>query len=60
MFDETNRHEVWNERSAPRVVLFLQVRRPMRPVGRMVASLLLHAIRHTSFVQDIRRNIGAG
>jgi beta-hydroxylase len=59
VFDETHRHEVWNERAAPRVVLFLQVRRPMRLPGRLAATLLLKAIRRTSFVQDIRRNLDA-
>lgn len=60
VFDETNRHQVWNERHAPRVVLFLQVRRPMRLPGRIAATLLIKAIRRTSFVQDIRRNLRAG
>lgn len=59
VFDETHRHEVWNERSQPRVVLFLQVRRPMRPAGRLVAKLLIKAIRRTTFVQDIKRNLNA-
>ena len=59
MFDETNRHQVWNERAEPRVVLFLQVKRPMRPIGRLAADLLIRVIRRTSFVQDIRRNLAA-
>jgi beta-hydroxylase len=59
VFDETNRHQVWNERAEPRVVLFLQVRRPMRLVGRVAADLLIRAIRRTTFVQDIKRNLGA-
>lgn len=59
IFDETNRHQVWNERAEPRVVLFLQVRRPMRFWGRLAATLLIQVIRRTSFVQDIKRNIGA-
>lgn len=59
VFDETNRHQVWNERQDPRVVLFLQVRRPMRLPGRLAATLLIKAIRRTTFVQDIRRNLGA-
>ena len=59
VFDETNRHEVWNERRGPRVVLFLQVRRPMKLLGRMAASALIGAIRRTSFVQDIKRHLGA-
>jgi beta-hydroxylase len=58
VFDETNRHQVWNERSTPRVVLFLQVKRPMRWPGRVAAGALIGIIRRTSFVQDIRRNLG--
>jgi beta-hydroxylase len=59
VFDETRLHQVWNERQSPRVVLFLQVRRPMRLLGRLAASALIQAIRRTSFVQDIKRNLGA-
>ena len=59
VFDETNEHEVWNESDEARVVLFLQVRRPMNRAGRLVASLLFHAIRHSPFVQDVKREIGA-
>lgn len=60
VFDETNRHQVWNERSEPRVVLFLQVRRPMRRAGRAAADLMIRIIRRTSFVQDIKRHLSAG
>jgi beta-hydroxylase len=59
VFDETHRHEVWNERAEPRVVLFLQVKRPMRWLGRLAADVLIRLIRRTSFVQDIKRNVGA-
>ena len=59
VFDETNPHEVWNETQEPRVVLFLQVRRPMRWPGRMAARLLYSIIRHTGFVQDVRKAIAA-
>jgi beta-hydroxylase len=59
VFDETHRHQVWNERPSPRVVLFLQVRRPMRLAGRLAATALIQTIRRTSFVQDIKRNLGA-
>jgi beta-hydroxylase len=59
VFDETNRHQVWNERAEPRVVLFLQVRRPMRFAGRAAADTLVRIIRRTSFVQDIKRHLSA-
>lgn len=59
VFDETYPHEVWNETGQPRIVLMLQVRRPMRWPGRAVARMLYEAVRRTSFVQDVRHAIGA-
>jgi beta-hydroxylase len=59
VFDETNRHEVWNLTGEPRVVLFLQVRRPMRLPGRLASKLIYHGVRVSSFAQDARRAIGA-
>lgn len=59
VFDETCQHEVWNERNGPRVVLFLQVHRPMRLAGRLAGKLIFHGVRASSFVQDARRAIGA-
>ena len=59
VFDETNRHRVWNETDSARVVLFLQVRRPMAWPGRIAARVLFHLIRHSSFVQDVRRSLSA-
>lgn len=59
VFDETNRHRVWNETDRSRVVLFLQVRRPMRWPGRLAGKVLYQLIRHSSFVQDVRRSLSA-
>ncbi len=59
VFDETHPHEVWNETGEPRVVLMLQVRRPMKRAGRLAASTLYHGIKRTSFVQDVRHALGA-
>lgn len=59
VFDDTNRHQVWNESADPRVVLFLQVQRPMRLPGRIAARALIAIIRRTSFVQDIKVQVGA-
>lgn len=59
VFDETYPHEVWNMSDQPRVVLMLQVKREMRFAGRAITNLLYHAIRHSSFVSDVRKAIGA-
>ncbi|WP_170304654.1 aspartyl/asparaginyl beta-hydroxylase domain-containing protein [Croceicoccus estronivorus] len=59
VFDETYPHEVWNDTDQLRVVLFLQVRRPMRPAGRLASQLIYQGVRMSSFVQDARRAIGA-
>lgn len=59
LFDETNPHEVWNETGEVRVVLFLQVMRPMRWPGRFAARIIHGIIRRSRFVQDVRREIGS-
>lgn len=58
VFDETFEHEVWNDTGQPRVVLMLQVRRPMRWRGRLAARSIFAIIRRTSFVQDVRQALG--
>jgi beta-hydroxylase len=58
VFDETNPHEVWNESDRPRVVLFLQLRRPMRLLGRLAARAIFTAVRRSRFVQDAKAAIG--
>ncbi len=55
VFDETNPHEVWNHTDEARVVLFLQVRRPMSTLGRIAGRIIYELIRHSSFVQDARK-----
>ncbi|MEP3052371.1 MAG: aspartyl/asparaginyl beta-hydroxylase domain-containing protein [Erythrobacter sp.] len=59
IFDETNPHEVWNNTDEIRVVLFLQIRRPMTRLGNIAARAIYEAIRRTSFVRDTRKAIGA-
>jgi beta-hydroxylase len=52
VFDDTVRHEVWNDADADRVVLLFDFRRPMRPLGRFVGAAFLRAIRLTAYVRD--------
>ena len=59
MFDDTYRHEVWHEGDTPRIVLLIQVRRPLRAPGKQIASLFLAGIRRSPFVQEGRRNMAA-
>lgn len=57
MFDDTYDHEVWNDTGATRVVLLIQVRRPLRQPGKWVADAFLGIIRRSAFVQEARANV---
>jgi beta-hydroxylase len=50
-------HEVWNETDEDRYILLIQIKRPCRGVANMIQNLFLFGVRHSRFVQDIRRNI---
>lgn len=57
VFDDTFRHEVWNETDGTRVVLLLQFERPLRYPGRWFAELFLGFVRRSAFVQEARVNV---
>ncbi|WP_254620987.1 aspartyl/asparaginyl beta-hydroxylase domain-containing protein [Sphingomonas sp. CL5.1] len=57
VFDDTYRHEVWNETGGTRVVLLIQVERPLRNPGKWVADTFLRIVRRSAFVQEARENI---
>ena len=57
VFDDTYRHEVWHDGDTPRIVLLIQVKRPLRAPGRQIADLFLAGMRRSAFVQEGRRNI---
>lgn len=59
VFDDTYDHEVMNDTEERRVVLLVDVDRPMRPLGRMVHGLFMAGIRASAYVQDARRNLEA-
>ncbi|MDV7211653.1 aspartyl/asparaginyl beta-hydroxylase domain-containing protein [Azotobacter beijerinckii] len=56
VFDDTYPHQVWNETDERRVVLFLDVQRPLAWPGRIFNKLVLQLIRWSPFIQDARRN----
>ena len=57
VFDDTYPHEVWNETNEDRVILLLQVERPLRGWGLILARIFMTAIRWSPFVQDARRKL---
>ncbi|HMJ93339.1 MAG TPA: aspartyl/asparaginyl beta-hydroxylase domain-containing protein [Allosphingosinicella sp.] len=59
VFDDTYRHEVVHEGDSPRIVLLVQVKRPLRAPGRQIADLFLAGIRRSPFVQEARGNMAA-
>jgi aspartyl/asparaginyl beta-hydroxylase (cupin superfamily) len=57
IFDDSTFHEVHNRTDQRRVILLIQVKRPMRLLGRLANNLALWGIRRSPFVQDARRNL---
>lgn len=57
VFDDTFDHEVWNDTANTRVVLLIQVERPLRQPGKWIANLFLSVVRRSAFVQEARTNI---
>ena len=57
VFDDTFRHEVFNNTEEERVVLFLDVDRPMRWVGRTLHRGFVALIRRTAYYKDPMRNL---
>jgi beta-hydroxylase len=57
VFDDTNNHEVWNNSDQERIVLLVDVDRPMRLIGRIISRLLIFGIRRTGYVKDARKNL---
>lgn len=56
LFDDTFPHEAWNDTEGVRVVLFMDIVRPLRPPASWLNRAVLAAVRHTPYVQDARRN----
>ncbi len=57
VFDDTYDHEVWNNTEQERVVLFLDIERPLRLPGRLLGKLLLRGVQWTAYVKDARKNL---
>ena len=57
VFDDSQFHEVHNRTDQRRVILLIQVKRPMRLLGKLANDLAIWGIRRSPFVQDARRNL---
>jgi beta-hydroxylase len=55
IFDDTFEHEVWNDTDEERVVLFLDVVRPLRFPVNIVNAIVLKAIAVSPFIADAKR-----
>ncbi|HKK44816.1 MAG TPA: aspartyl/asparaginyl beta-hydroxylase domain-containing protein [Balneolaceae bacterium] len=56
LFDDTYRHEVWNKTSGVRVVLLIDVLRPLRFPVNVLNKTLISLIKRSDYVQDARKN----
>jgi ornithine lipid ester-linked acyl 2-hydroxylase len=55
LFDDTYEHEVWNDSEDVRVVLFIDVRRPLRFPASVLNHILIRAMRHSPVVRRARK-----
>src|ERR1700693_6075565 len=56
VFDDTFNHEVWNDTDETRVVLFVDVRRPLPCRESLINRAIVRAIGFSPFVLDAKRN----
>ncbi len=56
LFDDSSRHEVWNDTSEERVVLIFDFQRPMGVLGRAASHVLQTVLRLSPYARDARRN----
>ena len=56
IFDDTFNHEVWNDTDETRVVLFVDVLRPLPFPESLINRMIIRAIGYSPFVLDAKRN----
>ncbi|MHB8233624.1 MAG: aspartyl/asparaginyl beta-hydroxylase domain-containing protein, partial [Solirubrobacteraceae bacterium] len=56
IFDDTFNHEVWNDTDETRVVLFVDVLRPLPEPESTINRWIVKAIGYSPFVLDAKRN----
>lgn len=56
LFDDTYLHEAWNTSDEIRVVLFMDILRPLKFPGNILNDVLLSLIKRSSYIQDAKKN----
>ena len=56
LFDDTYLHEAWNKSDEFRVVLFMDILRPLKFPGNVLNDVLLSLIKRSSYIQDAKKN----
>lgn len=56
IFDDTYLHEAWNNSDEIRVVLFMDILRPLRFPGNILNNVILSLIKRSAFIQDAKKN----
>lgn len=59
LFDDGYPHEAWNDTDGVRVVLFVDVLRPLRPAADRANRALIRAISASPYIQDAKRRHAA-
>jgi len=59
VFDDTRTHEVWNESDGQRVVLMIDIERPLSPPLTTLNRLVLRWISSTTYITDAIRRVSA-
>ena len=54
VFDDTYEHEAWNDTDGDRVVLFLDIKRPLRPPLNWANDALISAVSRSPFIKSAR------
>ncbi|MDR8390590.1 aspartyl/asparaginyl beta-hydroxylase domain-containing protein [Aliifodinibius sp. S!AR15-10] len=56
IFDDTYQHEAWNNSDEIRVVLFMDILRPLKFPGNLLNDGILKLVKRSSFIQDAKKN----
>lgn len=56
IFDDTYLHEAWNDSGELRVVLFMDILRPLKFPGNLLNDAILSLIKRSAFIQDAKKN----
>ena len=57
VFDDSYEHEVWNDTDEERVVLFIDVDRPMRLPGKLLHKFLVALSKKTIFIREVHQHL---